>query len=80
MIEIEKIVNGLRKHEIKQLRHLVWNLINEWKKMVDKWATTFSAVAIKSPDFVIHFILDEDGPSSSLLDGAVLLTTQPTTL
>lgn len=48
--------------------------------MVDKWATTFSAVAIKSPDFVIHFILDEDGPSSSLLDGAVLLTTQPTTL
>lgn len=53
MIEIGKIVNGLRKHGIKLLRLLVSNLINESKKLADKWIRAFAVVATKLPSSIL---------------------------
>ncbi|XP_072998188.1 probable mediator of RNA polymerase II transcription subunit 26b [Typha latifolia] len=79
--EIGKAVNGLRKHNSKQIRHLVRTLIEGWKVLVDEWVNATAAIADNSPASVNPSVLDEEeGLPSPPLDEGALLATQTTTI
>ncbi|THU62592.1 hypothetical protein C4D60_Mb01t06740 [Musa balbisiana] len=79
--EIGRAVNGLRKHNSKQIRHLVRALIDGWKVLVDEWVSATAAVADNSPDSVNPSVVDdEDGLPSPPLDEGALFATQTTSI
>ncbi|RRT82089.1 hypothetical protein B296_00013906 [Ensete ventricosum] len=43
--KIGRAVNGLRKHDSKQICHLVRALIDGWKVLVDEWVSATGAIA-----------------------------------
>ncbi|CAL9198571.1 probable mediator of RNA polymerase II transcription subunit 26b [Musa acuminata AAA Group] len=79
--EIGKAVNGLRKHNLKQIRHLVRALIDGWKVLVDEWVNATAAIADSSPDSLNPCMVDEEGgiPCPSLDEG-VFLAAQTTSI
>uniref|UniRef100_J3M766 TFIIS N-terminal domain-containing protein n=1 Tax=Oryza brachyantha TaxID=4533 RepID=J3M766_ORYBR len=73
--EIGRAVNGLRKHNSQQIRHLVRTLIEGWKVLVDEWvSTTNVALTDNSPGSsktsVVDDVDDEGLPSPPLDEGA----------
>ncbi|CAL9754203.1 unnamed protein product [Musa acuminata subsp. burmannicoides] len=79
--EIGRAVNGLRKHNSQQIRHLVRALIDGWKVLVDEWVSATSAIADNSPDSVNPSIVDdEEGLPSPPLDEGALFTAQTTSI
>ncbi|URE01314.1 hypothetical protein MUK42_19615 [Musa troglodytarum] len=79
--EIGRAVNGLRKHNSKQIRHLVRALIDGWKVLVDEWVSATGAIADNSPDSVNPSIVDdEEGLPSPPLDEGALFTAQTTSI
>lgn len=75
--EIGRAVNGLRKHNSQQIRHLVQTLIQGWKVLVDEWvSTTNVALADNSPGTSNPSVVDDDDdeeeglPSPPLDEGA----------
>ncbi|XP_044506672.1 probable mediator of RNA polymerase II transcription subunit 26b isoform X2 [Mangifera indica] len=73
--EIGKVVNGLRKHGSKQIRHLSRILIDGWKDLVDEWVSATKAVAEGTPDSVDPSVLDEEeGLPSPPLDDLAFFT------
>ncbi|KAH7677259.1 Transcription factor IIS N-terminal protein [Dioscorea alata] len=74
--EIGRAVNGLRKHNSKQIRHLVRTLIDGWKVLVDEWVNATAAIADNSPVSVHLPIADEEEglPSPPLDEGALFIT------
>ncbi|XP_072984993.1 probable mediator of RNA polymerase II transcription subunit 26b [Typha latifolia] len=79
--EIGRAVNGLRKHNSKQIRHLVRTLIEEWKILVDEWVNATAAIADNSPDSLNPSVLDEEeGLPSPPLDDVALFATQTTSI
>ncbi|OAY68467.1 putative mediator of RNA polymerase II transcription subunit 26b [Ananas comosus] len=79
--EIGKAVNGLKRHNSKQIRHLVRTLIEEWKVLVDEWISATAAIADISPDSMNPSTLDEEeGLPFPPLDEGALLATQTTTI
>ncbi|XP_042484014.1 probable mediator of RNA polymerase II transcription subunit 26b [Macadamia integrifolia] len=84
--EIGKAVNGLRKHNAKQIRHLARTLIDGWKDIVDEWVNAAAAVAGAtegSPDSVNPSVVvdeEEEGLPSPPLDEGAFFGTQPTSL
>ncbi|CAL9775649.1 unnamed protein product [Musa acuminata subsp. burmannicoides] len=79
--EIVRVVNGLRKHNSKQIRHLVRTLIDGWKVLVDEWVSAAAAVAGNSPDSVTPSVIDdEEGLPSPPLDEGALFATQTTSI
>ncbi|XP_064934217.1 probable mediator of RNA polymerase II transcription subunit 26b isoform X2 [Musa acuminata AAA Group] len=79
--EIGRAVNGLRKHNSKQIRHLVRTLIDGWKVLVDEWVSAAAAVAGNSPDSVTPSVIDdEEGLPSPPLDEGALFATQTTSI
>ncbi|URD72690.1 hypothetical protein MUK42_25054 [Musa troglodytarum] len=79
--EIGRAVNGLRKHNSKQIRHLVRALIDGWKVLVDEWVSATAAIADNSPDSVNPSVVDdEDGLPSPPLDEGALFATQTTSI
>lgn len=74
--EIGRAVNGLRKHNSKQIRHLVRTLIDGWKVLVDEWVNATAAIADNSP-VSVHLPIagEEEGlPSPPLDEGALFIT------
>ncbi|KAJ8503881.1 hypothetical protein OPV22_004767 [Ensete ventricosum] len=79
--EIGRAVNGLRKHDSKQICHLVRTLIDGWKVLVDEWVSATGAIADNSPDSVNPSIVDyEEGLPSPPLDEGALFTAQTTSI
>ncbi|URE28405.1 hypothetical protein MUK42_36227 [Musa troglodytarum] len=79
--EIGRAVNGLRKHNSKQIRHLVRTLIDGWKVLVDEWVSTAAAIAGNSPDSVTPSVIDdEEGLPSPPLDEGALFATHTTSI
>uniref|UniRef100_A0A6N2N805 TFIIS N-terminal domain-containing protein n=1 Tax=Salix viminalis TaxID=40686 RepID=A0A6N2N805_SALVM len=81
--EIGKVVNGLRKHGSKQIRHLARGLIEDWKVLVDEWyiAANFIRGNEGTPDSVNPSVVDEEeGLPSPPLDEGALFATQPTSM
>ncbi|KAJ4979474.1 hypothetical protein NE237_010254 [Protea cynaroides] len=82
--EIGKAVNGLRKHNSKQIRHLARTLIDGWKDLVDEWVNAAAPVAGAtegSPDSVNPSVVDEEeGLPSPPLDEGAFFATQPTSM
>ncbi|XP_064954777.1 probable mediator of RNA polymerase II transcription subunit 26b isoform X1 [Musa acuminata AAA Group] len=80
--EIGKAVNGLRKHNSKQIRHLVRTLIDGWKVLVEEWVRATAAIAVtdNSPDNENPPIEDEEGLPSPPLDEGALFATQTTSI
>ncbi|CAN6342011.1 unnamed protein product [Urochloa humidicola] len=82
--EIGKAVNGLRKHNSQQIRHLVRTLIEGWKILVDEWvSTTNAALADNSPGSSNPSVVDEEdeeGLPSPPLDEGAFFATQPTSI
>ncbi|KAG1327712.1 putative mediator of RNA polymerase II transcription subunit 26b [Cocos nucifera] len=77
--EIGRAVNGLRKHNSKQIRHLVRTLIDGWKVLVDEWVNATAAIADNSPASVNPSVVDEEeGLPSPPMDEGALLATQTT--
>uniref|UniRef100_A0A0D9WGI3 TFIIS N-terminal domain-containing protein n=1 Tax=Leersia perrieri TaxID=77586 RepID=A0A0D9WGI3_9ORYZ len=77
--EIGRAVNGLRKHNSQQIRHLVRTLIEGWKVLVDEWvSTTNVALTDNSPGSsktsVVDDVDDEGLPSPPLDEGAFFAT------
>lgn len=82
--EIGRAVNGLRKHNSLQIRHLVRTLIEGWKVLVDEWAsTTNAALADNSPGSSNPSVVDDDdeeGLPSPPLDEGAFFATQTTAI
>ncbi|KAL4203336.1 hypothetical protein AMTRI_Chr01g103500 [Amborella trichopoda] len=81
--EIGKAVNALRKHQSKQIRHIVKMLINGWKDLVDEWVNTATAMTGGSPDSVKPAVAEEEeeeGLPSPPLDEGAFLATQTTSI
>ncbi|KAJ0978959.1 hypothetical protein J5N97_014433 [Dioscorea zingiberensis] len=79
--EIGRAVNGLRKHNSKEIRHLVRTLIDGWKVLVDEWVNATAAIADNSPESVHPPIADEEeGLPSPPLDEGALFVTQTTNI
>ncbi|URE05951.1 hypothetical protein MUK42_20791 [Musa troglodytarum] len=78
--EIGKAVNGLRRHNSKQIRHLVRTLIDGWKVLVDEWVRATAAIADNSPDSINPPMEDEEGLPSPPLDEGFLFATQTTSM
>ncbi|KAL0928885.1 hypothetical protein M5K25_000815 [Dendrobium thyrsiflorum] len=79
--EIGRAVNGLRKHNSKQIRNLVRTLIVGWKELVDEWVNATAAIADHSPDSVNpSMAYEEEGLPSPPLDEGALLATQTTSI
>ncbi|XP_008798351.1 probable mediator of RNA polymerase II transcription subunit 26b isoform X1 [Phoenix dactylifera] len=80
--EIGRAVNGLRKHNSKQIRHLVRTLIDGWKVLVDEWVSATAAIADNSPASVNPSVVDEEeeGLPSPPLDEGALWATQTTSI
>ncbi|KAG1363857.1 putative mediator of RNA polymerase II transcription subunit 26b [Cocos nucifera] len=74
--KIGRAVNGLWKHDSKQIRHLVCTLIDGWKVLVDEWVSATAAIADNSP--ASPSVVDEEGLPSPPLDERALLATQTT--
>ncbi|PKA67151.1 putative mediator of RNA polymerase II transcription subunit 26b [Apostasia shenzhenica] len=79
--EIGRAVNGLRKHNSKQIRHLVRTLIEDWKVMVDEWVNATAAITDHSHGSVNPSVVDEEeGLPSPPLDEGAFLATQTTSI
>nr|BAC16486.1 unknown protein [Oryza sativa Japonica Group]BAD30255.1 unknown protein [Oryza sativa Japonica Group] len=65
--EIGKAVSSYRKHNSKQIRHLVRLLIEGWKRIVDEWMSSRDAI-------------DERGLSSPSMDEGALFATPSTSI
>ncbi|KAJ8505854.1 hypothetical protein OPV22_006740 [Ensete ventricosum] len=78
--EIGKAVNCLRRHNSKQIRHLVRTLIDGWKVLVDEWVRATAAIADNSPDSINPPMEDEEGLPSPPLDEGFLFATQTTSM
>ncbi|KAJ6426005.1 hypothetical protein OIU84_026562 [Salix udensis] len=81
--EIGKVVNGLRKHGSKQIRHLARGLIEDWKVLVDEWYIAANVIRGDegTPDSVNPSVVDEEeGLPSPPLDEGALFATQPTSM
>ncbi|KAG1365229.1 putative ATPase family AAA domain-containing protein 1 [Cocos nucifera] len=76
--EIGRAVNGLRKHNSKQICHLVHTLINGWKVLVDEWISATAAIVDNSPASISPSIVDEEGLPLPPLDEGALLAMQTT--
>ncbi|KAL5231573.1 hypothetical protein ABZP36_030349 [Zizania latifolia] len=77
--EIGRAVNGLRKHNSQQIRHLARTLIEAWKVLVDEWvSTTNVALEDNSPGSSktsgVDDVDDEGLPSPPLDEGAFFAT------
>ncbi|KQK06255.1 probable mediator of RNA polymerase II transcription subunit 26a [Brachypodium distachyon] len=73
--EIGRAVNGLRKHNSQQIRHLVQTLIQDWKILVDEWVMTTVALTDNSPLTSNPSVVDDEDeeqglPSPPLDEGA----------
>ncbi|XP_057461901.1 probable mediator of RNA polymerase II transcription subunit 26b [Actinidia eriantha] len=79
--EIGKSVNALRKHALKEIRHLARTLIEVWKDMVDEWVNATAAIggAEGTPESVNPSVVneEEEGLPSPPLD-EVFFATQTT--
>ncbi|KAG5234146.1 mediator of RNA polymerase II transcription [Salix suchowensis] len=88
--EIGQVVNGLRKHGSKQIRHLARGLIDGFicllfyiKVLVDEWYIAANVIRGNegTPDSVNPSVVDEEeGLPSPPLDEGALFATQPTSL
>ncbi|WOL16383.1 putative mediator of RNA polymerase II transcription subunit 26b [Canna indica] len=79
--EIGRAVNGLRKHNSKQIRHLVRTLIDGWKVLVDEWVSASACIAGNSPDSLNPSVVDdEEGLPSPPLDEGALFAAQTTSI
>ncbi|KAH0465669.1 hypothetical protein IEQ34_005772 [Dendrobium chrysotoxum] len=77
--EVGRAVNGLRKHNSKQIRNLARTLIDGWKVLVDEWVTAAATIADQSR--VNTSVGDEEeGLPSPPMDEGALLVTQTTTI
>ncbi|KAJ6826601.1 uncharacterized protein M6B38_371570 [Iris pallida] len=78
---IGNAVNGLRKHNHKEIRQLARTLIDGWKLLVDEWLNSAPAIPNNSPDSVTPSGLDEEeGLPSPPLDEVALFATQTTSI
>uniref|UniRef100_A0A0D3G7M3 TFIIS N-terminal domain-containing protein n=1 Tax=Oryza barthii TaxID=65489 RepID=A0A0D3G7M3_9ORYZ len=82
--EIGRAVNGLRKHNSQQIRHLVRTLIEGWKILVDEWvSTTNVALTDNSPGSSKTSVVDDaddEGLPSPPLDEGAFFATQTTAI
>ncbi|KAJ4803646.1 Transcription elongation factor (TFIIS) family protein [Rhynchospora pubera] len=78
--EIGKAVNGLRKHNSKQIRQLVRILIEGWKELVDEWVGSTALVSDKQEEENEYNDQEEEeeGLPSPPLDEGAFLATQTT--
>ncbi|KAL2535191.1 putative mediator of RNA polymerase II transcription subunit 26b [Abeliophyllum distichum] len=76
--EIGKSVNALRKHGSKEIRNLVRILIEDWKVMVDEWASATAIIAaaeVATESVKTSVVEEEEGlPSPPLDEGAFFAT------
>lgn len=81
--EIGRAVNRLRKHNSREIRHLVCTLIEGWKVLVDEWvSTTNAALTENSPGSSNPSVVDEEeeGLPSPPLDEGAFFATQTTSI
>ncbi|XXG52912.1 hypothetical protein AAC387_Pa03g1110 [Persea americana] len=81
--EIGRAVNCVRKHGSKNIQQLARALVEGWKRMVDEWCNSGSAVTEGSPDSVIvnaSVVDEEEGLPSPPLDEGAFLATQTTSM
>ncbi|CAL9100080.1 unnamed protein product [Musa acuminata var. zebrina] len=78
--EIGKAVNCLRRHNSKQIRHLVRTLIDGWKVLAEEWVRATAAIADNSPDSINPPMEDEEGLPSPPLDEGFLFASQTTSM
>ncbi|XP_078173333.1 transcription elongation factor (TFIIS) family protein [Carex rostrata] len=79
--EIGKAVNGLRKHNSKQIRQLVRILIEGWKELVDEWVGSTALVPEKQEQNEYNTPEEEEeGLPSPPLDEGAFLATQTTAI
>ncbi|CAM0955488.1 unnamed protein product [Alopecurus aequalis] len=71
--EIGRAVNGLRKHNSQQIRHLVQTLIQGWKILVDEWVSTTNVALADDDD-------EEEGLPSPPLDEGAFFTPETTAM
>ena len=77
--KIERTINGLWKHNSKQIRHLVRTLIDGQKVLDDEWVSATAIIVDNSPVSVNLFVADkEEGLPSPPLDEGALLAKQTT--
>ncbi|KAL5198863.1 hypothetical protein ABZP36_002375 [Zizania latifolia] len=75
--EIGKAVSSLRKHNSKQIRHLVRLLIEGWKRIVDEWMSHRDAIVDHTPQSMHPSSLEQDERvlSTSSMDESALFAT-----
>ncbi|KAH9625839.1 hypothetical protein KSS87_015162 [Heliosperma pusillum] len=75
--EIGKAVNGIRRHNSKDIRHLARSLIDTWKVIVDEWVkSTQDLTEGGTPDSINPSTVDEEEglPSPPMDEGAFFST------
>uniref|UniRef100_A0A0E0I4R3 TFIIS N-terminal domain-containing protein n=1 Tax=Oryza nivara TaxID=4536 RepID=A0A0E0I4R3_ORYNI len=80
--EIGKAVSSYRKHNSKQIRHLVRLLIEGWKRIVDEWMSSRDAIVDHTPQSMHPSGLEQDerGLSSPSMDEGALFATPSTSI
>ncbi|XP_074590711.1 putative mediator of RNA polymerase II transcription subunit 26b [Curcuma longa] len=78
--EIGRAVNLLRKHDSKQIRHIVRTLIDGWKVLVDEWVSATAAIAENSVHSLPSGEFEEEGLPSPPLDEGALFAAQTTSI